>query len=77
MQSSVPAAPLHYKTRSRADRGLRRAEIIPNGVCVEHGELDIRMGKCKFVGEYLCRTQEKLERVLDTRVVGVTLYGFG
>jgi hypothetical protein len=40
---------------------------IPNGVCVEDGELHIWMGKCKFLRVYLCRTQEKLERVLEAK----------
>jgi hypothetical protein len=53
------------RTRFRTER-LGEVKVIPDRVRVEDRGVHIRMGKCKFVGVYLRRTQEKVERVLET-----------
>ena len=56
-----------FKSHIRNDMPACYIKNIPNGVRVEDGKLNIRMGKCKFLRVYLCRTQEKLERILGTK----------
>ena len=77
MRSSVPVVP--FKCRIRDEMPACFIKNIPNRVRVEDGKLHIRMGKCKFLRVYLCRTQEKLERILGTKrtmefpiLIGVT-----
>jgi hypothetical protein len=65
MRSSARAEPLK-ETLEMKDW---RCQTIPNRVRVEDGKRHIRMGKCKFVGVYLCGTQEKLEGVLLAIIV--------
>lgn len=65
MRNSVLVVP--FKSRIRDEMPACYIRNIPNGVRVEDWKLHIRMGECKFLGVYLCGTQEKLERILGTR----------